>query len=71
MPNVVTITSSEGVVVVSHRLGDRERFENGRDVIEPGKSRHFIVDDGQSLAIDHYEPPEAPAEEPAAEGDAA
>lgn len=61
MPNVVSITASEGVVVISQRLGDRERHENGIDFVEPGVTRHFIVDDGQSLAVDHRLPPPPPA----------
>ena len=50
-PNVVTITASAPVEVISERIGDRERFENGRDLVAAGEEQSFIVHPGQSLRI--------------------
>lgn len=70
MTNVVTIKSSGHAVVISERIADRERFENGRDTLEPGVEQSFIIHAGQSIRVVEIEAPiatptlepEAPAE---------
>lgn len=58
MIKAVTITCTVPVVVISHRQGDRERFENGRDIVMPGKPRDILIDEDQPLAIElYFEPP--------------
>lgn len=67
---IVTIKNPDGAAtvlrVISERLGDRERFENGVDLLTPGEEQDFIVHDGQSLRVEKGEPVAA-AETPAGE----
>lgn len=63
MAKIVTITSNAPAVVISERIGDRERFENGRDQLEPDQPQDFLIHDGQSLRIEVYKEPEPPPEE--------
>lgn len=57
---IVTIKNPDGAAtvlrVISERLGDRERFENGVDLLTPGEEQDFIVHDGQSLRVEKGEP---------------
>jgi hypothetical protein len=62
MAKIVTIKSSHPAVVISERIGDRERFENGRDELVPDVEQDFLVHEGQSLRIEAL-PEIAPAEE--------
>lgn len=59
MARVVTVTTSHPVVVISERYSDRERFENGRDIIQAGETQDFIVHSGQSVRIEVHEEPAA------------
>lgn len=52
MAKIVTITSTAPAVVISERIVDRERFENGRDGLVPGEPQDFIIHDGQSLRVE-------------------
>lgn len=53
MSTIVTIKSTAAAVVISERIVDegRERFENGRDALEPGVAQDFIVHPGQSVRV--------------------
>jgi hypothetical protein len=52
-PNIVTITASAPAVVISERIvdGGRERFENGRDPLNPGEPQSFVLHAGQSVRV--------------------
>ena len=52
MTTVITIKSTAPAVVISERLGDRERHENGRDELVPGEEQSFIVHAGQSIRVE-------------------
>lgn len=73
MTTIVTITATAKAVVISERIGDRERHENGRDELVPYQAQSFIVHQGQSLRVVELEEEAAPvpAEAPAAEGEGA
>lgn len=51
MTTIVTIKSNAPAVVISERIADRERHENGRDALEPGIEQQFIVHASQSLRV--------------------
>jgi len=55
MPNIVTVTATSKVKVITERLGDRERRENGTTQLDADQSESFIVSPGQSLRIVHEE----------------
>lgn len=52
MTTIVTIKSTAAAVVISERIGDRERHENGRDDLAPGVEQSFIVHAGQSIRVE-------------------
>lgn len=65
MPTIVSIKSSARAVVISERIDDRERFENGRDVLLPNEEQHFVIHPGQSLRVVEAEPEMIPVAEAA------
>jgi len=69
-PNVITITATQRAMVISEAIVDdgRERHENGRDLLEPGKPRSFIVDSGASVRV--IDAPVAPEDEAVAAANA-
>lgn len=56
MTTIVTIKASAPAVVISERIADRERIENGRDELVAGEEQSFIVHQGQSLRVVELEP---------------
>lgn len=48
---IVTVKASAPCMVISERIGDRERHENGIDVLAEGDEMDFIVHDTQSIRV--------------------
>ena len=63
MPTIVTIKSTAPAVVISERIGDRERHDNGRDELVPDVEQSFVVHAGQSLRVVELEPVQLPEEQ--------
>jgi len=61
MPTIVTIKSTAPAVVISERIVDRERFENGRDELQPDIEQSFLIHQGQSLRVVEIDPQPQPA----------
>ena len=59
---IVTITCSAPAVVISERIADRERFDNGSDLLEPNVPQDFIVHEGQSVRVVALPEPEPVAD---------
>lgn len=69
MAKIVTITCSHPAVVISERIGDRERFENGRDELTPDQPQDFIIHDGQSIRVEVKAEEQQQPLEPEGEGE--
>lgn len=59
MTTIVTIKSTKPAVVISERITDRERFDNGSDLLEPNVPQDFIVHAGQSVRVIELPEPDA------------
>lgn len=68
MAKVVTITANADVVVISERVGDRERYQNGVDYIKAGEQQDFIIHEGQTLRVEAAPEPKQPAPQEDGEG---
>lgn len=57
---IITVTAQAYATVISENIidGGRERHENGRDPLEPGKARQFIIDDNASIRVVMAQAPE-------------
>jgi len=52
MTTLITVrnTNAPGgrsVTVISERIGDRQRFPNGEDVVAPNTERSFVIEEGE------------------------
>lgn len=56
MTTLITVRNNNApggrtVTVISERIGDRQRFPNGEDVVVPGAERSFVLDAEQSIRV--------------------